>query len=172
MSLLAWSWGIALGALALVALVHVVAFRWFGPKDRFRFMRRLLAFGLLLAASLSYLAYPALALGEWPREAVLIQALVASGFLFLLALSFYTAVDGSVRVRMLMTLVRTSQGTRDELVRAYGPTTLAERRVAKMRLGGLLAPEGAGSVLTAKGRAMSVVFAAIKRFLRLGAGGM
>jgi hypothetical protein len=170
---LTWSWAIALGTLLLMALIQVIAFRHFAPADRFRFLRRLFGLGLVAAAAGAYLAYPALEAGGWPREGVLLEALVALGFVFLLTLSFYTAVDGSVRVRMLMALIRSQgRGTRDELVRDYGPSTLARRRIEKMRVGGMLEPRGEGDVLTGKGRAMSVVIAAIKRFLRLGIGGM
>ena len=40
---LAWSWGIALLTLLLVALIQIIAFRHFAPADRFRFLRRLFA---------------------------------------------------------------------------------------------------------------------------------
>ncbi|HUP58240.1 MAG TPA: hypothetical protein VM598_12355 [Bdellovibrionota bacterium] len=173
MSAFLLSWGIAAICLLTVAAAQTAAFRWFPPTDRFRFLRRALGSGLIASAVIAWLAFPSLGATEWPREIVVLAALVALGFLFLLTLSFYTAVDGSLRTRMLILLDRSlgGKGTRSQVMEAYGLTTLAERRIEKMRIGGMLEPRGHGHVLTPKGRAMSAVFAGVKRFLRLGIGG-
>ena len=84
---------------------------------------------------------------------------------------FYYVLATSFSVRMLLEIRRATALTPAELRSRYPATKVLGDRLATLAASGYARRVGEGYVLTAKGRAVAMVFRSVKRLWRLGAGG-
>lgn len=166
---------IAAGNFLAAALLHLCLCRMMPGLDRLTLLVRLLAVTLVttVAATHVFLGVMVAAMRSSFVTAAVTAAAVASCILFVAALSFFSAITHSVRLRVA-TLVLQSPGARqciEEVVAMYDADEATRRRVAEMIHGGYLVQDGDVLRLTRKGAFVAAISGGGKRLFNVGLGG-
>jgi hypothetical protein len=176
-----------LASFILFLVVHVLAFRSFELKERFRALTAIF-FALAPAyAVIFYLSMPDYVVVSLNGKGIISgdtalriarylnfgAGLALYVFLFLGYCQFYFIVDRSISVRVMIEIEGSAKKalTEEEIKAVYSMDGILARRLQHMVEGRYIRQTDAGYANTRKGAIEARVFSAIKGLLRLGPGG-
>jgi len=170
---------IAIANFFVFLLLHIFIFRSFRLANRLKILHCLALF-FLMATFFTTLWMRQELVATLPRFDFMDLVLLSSSllcFFFLGGLSFYSAVEHSVRIRVSVELgAELSDGTQkrlslQDLIKHYDPDRATSRRLEQLLAGGNIVKKDNGFQLTRKGLVFAKISSHGKGFFNIGLGG-